>query len=136
MKIVIDTNILMAGLIKGSTVREILISKNTEFFLPEHAIEEIKKYKKELCEKAGYTEEEFDRLFSYLLENIKIIPKTEIKLYMKKAENIMKEIDINDSSFIATCLAISADGILSFDKHFKKQKKIKVFDIREIITFT
>lgn len=135
MKIVIDTNILMAGLLKDSIVREILVSKNFKFFLPEYAIGEVKKYKKELCEKSRYTEKEFEKLFSYLLENIKIVPKTEVNLYMKKAENIMKEIDIDDSSFIATCLAINADGILSFDRHLKKQNIAKVFSIKEITEF-
>ena len=41
MKIVIDTNVLMAGLIKNSIVRTILFSKNIEFFLPEYSINEM-----------------------------------------------------------------------------------------------
>ncbi|MEK6906243.1 MAG: PIN domain-containing protein [Nanoarchaeota archaeon] len=135
MKVVIDTNILMAGLIKDSIVREILISRNIEFFLPEKAIEEIRKYQRELCKKAEYTKKEFERLFSYLLYNLKIVSKNKIKPYMKKAEKIMEKIDVDDSSFIATCLAINADGILTFDKHFKRQNIIKVLNIKEIIKF-
>ena len=135
MKVVIDTIILMAGLIKDSIVREILISRNIEFFLPEKAIEEIRKYQRELCKKAEYTKKEFERLFSYLLYNLKIVSKNKIKPYMKKAEKIMEKIDVDDSSFIATCLAINADGILTFDKHFKRQNIIKVLNKKEIIKF-
>ena len=133
MKIVIDTNILMAGLLKNSIVREILLSKNIDFFIPYQAIEEIKKYKKYLCKKSSYNEEEFEILLNYLLENIKTVPKIKIKAYMAEAEKIMKIIDINDSSFIATCFSINADGIWSFDKHFQKQNEIKIFDIKEVI---
>jgi len=66
---------------------------------------------------------------------LKVVKKTKIKSYMKKAEEIMKDIDIDDSSFIATCFSINADGIFSFDKHFKKQNKVKVFEIKDIIVF-
>lgn len=135
MKIVIDTNVLIAGFLKDSIVREVLTSQNIKFFMPKLAIREIKKYEDELCRKAGYTKEEFERLFYLLLENIKLVPKIYIRSYMKKAEKIMKKIDIKDSSFIATCLAINAEGILSFDNHFKQQNEVKVFDMKELIEF-
>jgi len=70
MRIVIDTNILMTGLIKDSIIREILISNTIKFYLPDKAIEEIKKHKIELIKKSGYTEIEFDKLLTYLLEEI------------------------------------------------------------------
>ena len=38
MKIVIDTNVLMAGILKDSIVRKILLSDNFYFFIPEHGI--------------------------------------------------------------------------------------------------
>lgn len=41
-------------------------------------------------------------------------------------------IDINDSPFIAACLDINADGIWSFDRHFIKQKTIRVYTTKEI----
>ncbi len=135
MRIVIDTNVLMAGLLKDSIIREILVSKNIHFFLPDLAIKEVLKYKDYLCKKSSYTINELEILLSYLLENIKVIPVIKIKKYMKKAENIMGKIDINDSSFVATCFAINADGIWSFDRHFKIQNKIRIFDIKDIIKF-
>ncbi len=133
MKIVIDTSVLMAGLIKESIVRTILFSKNIHFFLPEYSINEIKKYESELIIKSGYDKEELATLINFLLENIELVPKTQIKAYMKTSEQIMKDIDIKDASFIATALSIKADGIWSFDKHFSKQKKVKIFDIAELI---
>ncbi|PJC44590.1 hypothetical protein CO038_03290 [Candidatus Pacearchaeota archaeon CG_4_9_14_0_2_um_filter_39_13] len=133
MRIVIDTNVLMAGLLKDSAVRKILVLSGNEFFLPEFAIEEIKKYEDELLEKSGYDRKEFKLIVNNLLENLRIVPKDRIKESMLEGEEIMKTIDIKDSSFIACALAIDADGLWSFDKYFKKQKRIRVFDIKELV---
>jgi len=133
MKIVIDTNVIMAGLLKESDVRGLLASKKIDFFIPFYAVSEIRKYERYLLKKSKYNKEDFEFLFNSLLENIKIIPIEWIKPYIKKADLIMKDIDLNDSIFIATCFAINADGIWSFDKHFRKQNKVKVFDINEVI---
>ncbi len=134
MKIVIDTNVIMAGLLKDSFVRKILMSKNIEFFIPKYALQEITKYSKYLIKKSRSNKEDFTFVLNSLLENIKIVPKNLINPHMDKADLIMKKIDLNDSVFIATCFGIGADGIWSFDKHFKKQKEIKVFDIEEVNT--
>ena len=133
MKIVTDTNVYMADLLKDSIVREILTWPNFQFFIPEPAIKEVAKYKKELCEKAGYTEKEIEELSAYLLEHVELVPEVEIKQHLEKAENIMKEIDIKDAPFIAAAFAIDADGIWSFDTHFREQKEVRVFDIKDFV---
>ena len=45
MDIFIDTNVLIAGLLKDSTTRRLLVSKNINFYIPEFAFEEIIKHK-------------------------------------------------------------------------------------------
>ena len=129
------TNVLMAGILKELLAREILLNENISFFIPEFAINEIEKYKNELMPKAGYTLDDFDFLMEYLSENIEIVPKEEIQPFMKNAEEIMKNIDVKDSSFIALCLSLKADGIFSFDKHFLQQKAVKVFLPEELIEY-
>ena len=133
MKIVIDTNVLMAGLLRDSTVRAILILSDSKFILPEYSISEIKKHEIYLLEKSGYSKEDFKRIMNLLLEKIEVIDKERINPYMKQADEIMKHIDIDDSPFIATALAENADGIWSFDDDFKKQKVIKVFEIKDFL---
>ena len=128
----IDTNVLIAGLLRESIVREILLSENIKFFLPDYSLIEINKYKKDLCEKSDYSEEEFDLMLECLLENIELIPKEEIKGYMEEAKEVMKNIDIKDSSFIATCFSTSSDGIWTFDSHFNQQDKVRIFSTKEL----
>jgi len=135
MKIVLDTNVLMAGLLKDSIVRKILSSENIQFLIPEHALSEIKKHKIGLISKSGMAMEEIDEVVDLLLENIEIIPELRIKNKLKEAENIMKSIDIKDSTFIATALAIDSDGIWSFDEHFKKQNVVRIYSTKELAKY-
>jgi predicted nucleic acid-binding protein len=133
MKLVIDTNILMAGLLKDSIVRKVLSSENIQFFIPEYALNEIHKYKGELAKKSGMSGEEINEITNLLLENIEIISKEKIKSKLKEAESIMKGIDLKDSVFIAAALTIKSDGIWSFDNDFKRQTKIRIYDVTELV---
>lgn len=133
MKVVIDTNVFMAGLISDSTMRRLLVSGKAEFYIPEFALEEVEKYKEDLQEKSGCSEEEFQKLKELLLEGIITVPKELTRKHMKEAIKIMENIDKKDSVFIACALTVNADGILSFDKDFLKQKRVRCFGVKEFI---
>jgi predicted nucleic acid-binding protein len=66
-------------------------------------------------------EKEFELLFGLVMEDIKIVPDKKIKAQMKKAIDVMKDIDINDSPILACAFAIPNEGIWSEDKDFYKQ---------------
>jgi len=131
MNVVVDTNVLMAGLLKDSITRKVLVNKDINFYTPEFAIDEIEEYKQYLINKSELSKEEFEELFELIIENINIIPFEEIKPYMNQAKEIMKDIDIKDSSFIACALYLKC-VIFSYDEHFKKQDVVKVYDIHEL----
>ena len=133
MRLVIDTNVFMAGLLKDSIVRKVLSSENIQFFIPEHALDELEKHKNTLIKKVNINVAEFDEMVSLLLENIEIVPESKIKAKFKEAKDVMKDIDIKDSPFIATVLSIECGGLLTFDEHFQKQNKIKIFKIKDLI---
>lgn len=82
-------------------------------------------------DKSELSEEEFEELFELIIEDVNIIPFEEIKPYMNQAKEIMKDIDIKDSTFIACALYLNS-GIFSYDEHFKKQDIVKVYDIHEL----
>ena len=133
MRLVIDTNVFMAGLLKDSIVRKVLSSENIQFFIPEHALDELEKHKNTLIKKANINAAEFDEMVSLLLENIEVVPESKIKAKFKEAEDVMKDIDIKDSPFMAAVLSIECGGLLTFDEHFQKQNKIKIFKIKDLI---
>ena len=125
MKLIIDSNRLFAALIKDSTAREILFEESFEFFAPEFIKVEFEKYKSELIDKVGLSEERLDLLFSTIFGFVNIIPENELISFIKE----FKEDDIDPKylSYLAACLKIKADGIWTHDPHFFKQEKIKVF---------
>src|SRR3989338_1175024 len=133
MRLVIDTNRLLAALIRSGTTREIIHSNKFEFFKSEGALEEVLKHRALVKEKSGLSDEELETLYSSILLDLELVEKKDIEPFMHEAEELMKDIDPTDSIFIACALAIKADGIFSEDVHFDKQNRIKIFKTEDII---
>ena len=133
MKIVIDSNIIMSALIKDSITRKIIVESNNSFFHPKIALRNLEKYKSELIEKSNINEYELNEVLKDLLGKISLIEDEEFLVKLDEAKEIMGTIDIEDIPFIAAALAINADGIWSFNKHFLQQDKIKVITTEELI---
>lgn len=53
MKIVIDSNRIIAAMIKKSTTRKILLNNFFEFIGPDYLLLEVRKYKSKIIEAAG-----------------------------------------------------------------------------------
>jgi len=130
MKLVIDTNSIIAALIKDGLSRRIIVSPAIRLITPEYTLQEISKYENLICKKAKLTHEEFDLLFNLIFEHITIIPKAEYEESFDSAKTLIDDID--DVPFIALCLATKADGIWSDDTHFKTKKEFIVFRTREL----
>ena len=60
MKIVVDTNRIIASMIKDSISKKILFNKSFEFVCPDYSLVEINKYKEEIISKANIKHEEFE----------------------------------------------------------------------------
>lgn len=133
MKLVIDTNILISALLKDSKTRELLLFPSLEFLLPEYALQEVEAHKSLLSKKSGLTGNEIDIILSLLLENISIVPASEIKPYLKKADKIIGHIDPSDVAFVALALSGENDGIWSNDKHFENLKGLKVWKTPDLL---
>lgn len=125
MKIVVDTNRIIAALVKDSTTRTILFDKSFKFLTSDYAITEIQEHKDELKAKTNLNDEEFEILLALIFEHIGVIPKS---IYENHMEDYKNEIsDLDDIPVLATAIATEADGIWAHDPHFEQQKKVKVF---------
>src|SRR3989338_9829428 len=103
MKIVVDSNRVIASLLKDSTTREILYNRTFDFVAPEFIKVEILKYKKDLMSKASITEEDFDSLLSLLFERITLMPKGGYNKYFKELSGYIP--DTKDIPYFACSLA-------------------------------
>jgi predicted nucleic acid-binding protein len=61
-----------------------------------------------------------------------LIPSDVFIDHLELAEEIMKDIDIKDSPFLALGLAAKAGGIWSEDKDFDRQIKLKRYSTKEL----
>ena len=125
MKIVVDTNRVVAALVKDSTTRSIMFNKNFDFITPDYTISEIHEHKDELKAKTNLYDEEFDILLALVFENIAIIPKSDYEVYLDECKNDISDAD--DIPVLAVAIATKAEAIWAHDPHFKEQKKVKVF---------
>ena len=119
LRLVLDTNIIISALIsKKSTIRDILLTDKITFCLPELVLIELLKHKQLLCKKTGLSQKEVFFTLFYLLNKVEIVKKEAFSKNLEKAKNIMENIDIKDSEFVALALSIENDGIFSNDGHF------------------
>ncbi len=132
MNLVIDTNIIIAGLVRDSTTRKIILSNKLNLLSISFSKVEIEKCKKEILGKTNFSEDELNILMNLLFNKITFISDYEVSNKMKEAKEIMDKIDPSDTPFIAAALARNS-SIWSDDNHFEKQNKIKVFKTKEVI---
>ena len=123
----------MAGLIRDSTYREILLNLNFEFYTPDFLLSEIKNHKNLIMKKGDLSERKFNTIYELLIDRINVLPKSDIMDHIDEAKQIIGDIDRDDVTFIALALAIPNNGIWTEDKHFKKQNKIKIWNTKEIL---
>jgi len=136
VKLVVDTSVLIAALMKNSAVRELLLNPFFEFYAPEHCIEEIEKHVVELVKRSGLTAENVYLLLGILLASVQVVPKERVLGRMKEAEQIMGKIDMDDAPFIALALSFPNDGVWSEDKHFLRQRRVKVWHTKDLLKLT
>ena len=130
--IVIDTNIIISALIKDSITRKIIIESGLQFAYPEISLHEILKHRNYISKKSGYSKVKFETILNKLLDYINLVPLKLVKIKLDRAKKIMKNIDINDTIFLATALALGNASIWSDDTDFDGQKLVKVIKTKDI----
>ena len=132
MRLVLDTNIFIAALIKDSLTREILLSPGFEFLLPEYALEEVNRHQTKIARHSRLKSEEVDLLISLFVESVTVVPQARIVPHLKTAEVLMGAIDPGDVPFVALALAETNDGIWSNDQAFERLPGIKLWRTADI----
>ncbi len=130
MRLVIDANIIIAALIKNSTIRSLILQKQFELLSPEFVLSEIHKHKQLIIRKSGLTSEEYTLVINTLFEAITIVPKKTYQHLLLKASKELS--DQKDVPFLALALATQS-SIWSDDKGFFETKTVKTFTTRDIL---
>ncbi len=132
MKLIVDTNIVMAALIKEGMCRYLLTHFDGELYAIKLLANEREKYKEYLLKKTGINEEMLQRIVQLIYDKMILLDDTLIEQHMEQAKKIIAKYDNDDVPFIAAALAVQAD-IWSDDDHFKQQTQIKVWTTEELV---
>ena len=135
MRLVLDTNRRIAGLLKSATSRQIILSDLFDFYAPDYLLDEMGKYREYIEKKACITSNVFDRIFKILLERITLIPFEEFRDEFDRALEIMRLVDEKDSAFLAIGILLELDGIWTEDKDFQKQDVLNVYSTKDLLDF-
>ena len=133
MKIIVDTNKIIAALIKDSACRKILLSEKIEFLTVDFTKRELNNHKNEMLDKVCIKEAALNSLMAEFLKRIYVIDDIAIKGAFEPAKRIMEKIDPDDTPFIALALSVENDGIWIDDKHFKRQKMFKIWTTADML---
>lgn len=134
MRLVLDTNILVAALIKDSITRRILLLPDLEFLLPAFALDELARHRAKIARAARLKVDEIDLLLTLLLTSVVVVPFERIAPYLPTADALMGAIDPDDVPFVALALAEEHDGIWSNDRAFEKIPGIKLWTTTSLKT--
>ena len=132
MKIVIDSNILFSALIKDSVTRRMILEYDGFFLFPSFIFEELEKHKGELLKKSGMKRKNFETLLNLLLKKVLIVSTDVLFRYRTQAYELVKDIDPDDTLFIACALAYPGSIIWSDDKKLNQQHKINIINTTEM----
>ena len=134
MKLVVDTNVVISALVKNGFLRDFIINKNSSFELitPAYIFSEINKYKDYICKKADINEKQFYFLLVTIFKYIQVINPIYYNSYLNEADKIIGHIHKTDVPFIAVALSLNCP-VWSDDKHFKKQKRVKVLTTKDML---
>src|SRR3989344_1085881 len=124
MKVVVDSNVIFAALIRNGNTRKILLEREEKFLFPEYIFEELRKHKDRLLEESKINEKEFNALFDSIMGKMQIVPTKDTLPFSEEALKIVKDLDLGDGPFFACALAYPKSIIWSNDKRLKVQKTI------------
>jgi predicted nucleic acid-binding protein len=122
----------MAGLLKYSGSRKIILHDSFSFYAPDYIETELLKHRSYLVKKAKVSEPDFDILMRTLLEKVILVPFEDFEPEFDHAIQIMEPIDENDSPFLAVGLALGISGIWTEDRHFLRQNILTVYTNRDL----
>lgn len=127
MRLVLDTNILIAALIKNSITRRILLLPDLAFLLPAFALDELARHRAKIARAARLKADELDLLLTLLLTSVTVVPFERIAPYLPAADALIGAIDPDDVPFVALALAAEHDGIWSNDRAFENLPGVHVW---------
>ncbi len=126
MKIIIDTNIAFSAILNtNSRIGAIILQPGSKlnFYSTEQLYREIREHRQKLKALSGYSDEELDKITELITSRIRFInPRLISKKAYAQAESLCREVDIDDTEFVALTEHLKGH-LWSGDKELQKGLK-------------
>lgn len=132
MDLVVDANILFAGLIKESTTATLLFDTRLKLYCPEFILEEFMKYAIVIQQKLKRKPGEFVTIMHQLNDIIMVIPEEMYESFMEEARSISP--DEKDAPYFALALKLHC-GIWSQDGALEHQERVRIYSTKKIVEY-
>jgi len=122
MTIILDSNVLIAALIKPGIVREIVIGNPGEWLVPEAIFEEVWEHR-EVWNRNNLPDSELHAILDMLSEDfVNIVSDRVCRGQEAAAKRLVSDVD--DWPLAALALSVDNEGIWTFnERHLEKVKK-------------
>lgn len=122
---------MISALIRDGLTRFLLTNYIANYIFFDYGLEEIYRYKDLIVKKSGMNFREFDIVLLRLLKYVRLVPLKMLEEFGEEAYDIIGDIDEKDVVFVSAALKFDCP-IWSDDKHFEKQKRIKVLKTGDV----
>jgi len=107
LRVVVDTNKVIASLLRDGKVRRLLFHPGLEVLLPKYVLEEVNEHRRYLEEKVS--PKAIDFVLSKISKKTRIIGVRELsRETLRKARRLARDFDIDDYPFIAVAIEYNA----------------------------
>ena len=132
MRFVVDTNVLIAGLLRASTTRRILVHPDITFLVPESALDELDRHAPDLARRMGTSRSGVTKAFRELAERIEVVSHDRYAHEMGRARAAVADIDADDAPFVALALACDCP-LWTLDRALRGQDVVRVVHTKALL---
>ena len=129
MILVIDANPFIAGFLRNSTSRKIILLEKIILYSPDWLIAEFDRNESELMKKFPASAD-FLESKKILFKFVKIVSKQEYSMYMEEASKLTEH--TKDIPYFALALSLNCP-IWSDEKSFKQQSHVEVYSTSDLV---
>lgn len=133
MRLVVDSNVVFAGLLRDGATRALLIDPPLDLMSPEWMLSEIRRYREEISRRAGLPAEELDLLLALLIEGIEVVPREAYEDRIKEAHARVGARDPGDVPFVALALARPCDGIWTQNTRDFEGARVELWTTQRVV---
>jgi len=132
-RVVVDASVVLAGLFKDGTVRDVLLNaEDLSFSAPLYLREEVEKQLARVASRAGIPRETVESVLEDILGAIDLVPSGVYSASLDLARRLAKRAEaVGDADYIALCLALEAP-VWTLDKDFDRVPGLRVLRTKDV----